>query len=88
MSEPAIIAIIGILATAVGALIWVIKYMFDKILPILESLKDSVNKNTEQTKSNEEYLRLRNGSDGRRWEENTAALNSLTSIIKRTASEE
>jgi hypothetical protein len=34
MSEPATMAIIAVLASAVGALIWVIKYMFDKIFGI------------------------------------------------------
>jgi hypothetical protein len=95
MSEQVILAIVAILASTVGALIYVIKYMFDKILPILESLKASVDLNTEQTmisvkriESNEIYLRKRNGSDSVRWKENTDAINSLTSIIKKTASEE
>jgi hypothetical protein len=82
MSDQVVLAIVAILATTVGALIWVIKYMFDKILPILESLKVAVDLNTVQTKANEEYLQKRNGSDGRRWEENTQAITSLTASIK------
>ena len=82
MSDQVVLAIVAILGTAVGALIWVIKYVFDHILPVLESLKLSVDLNTTQTKANEEYLKKRNGSDGRRWEENTRALNTLTTSIK------
>lgn len=87
MSDQVILAIVAILASTVGALIYVIKYMFDKILPILEGLKSSVDTNTRQTKANEEYLKKRNGSDGRRWEENTIAINTLTDSIKKLAPE-
>jgi hypothetical protein len=88
MSEQAILAIIGILASTVGALIWVIKYMFDKILPILEGLKTSVELNTIQTKENEEYLKKRNGSDSIRWDENTKAMQNLTDMMRKIAAED
>lgn len=81
MSEQAILAIIAILASTVGALIYVIKYMFDKILPILESMQKSVDRNTEATKSNDEYLRYRNGRDNEMHEQ---VLNSLRAIENRS----
>lgn len=83
MSEQIVLAIVAILATTVGALIWVIKYMFDKILPILESLRDSVEENTKQTKSNDEYLRERNGRDSKMWVEVRDSLRALHSTIER-----
>jgi len=81
VSEQAILAIIAILASTVGALIYVIKYMFDKILPILESMQKSVDRNTEATKSNDEYLRYRNGRDNEMHEQ---VLNSLRAIENRS----
>lgn len=77
MSEQAVLAIIGLLATTVGALIWVIKYMFDKLLPVIESLKESVDNNAQQTKENREYLEKRNGRDSRIWQETFEAIKDL-----------
>lgn len=77
MSEQAVLAIIGLLATTVGALIWVIKHMFDKLLPVIESLKESVDNNTEQTRENREYLEERNGKDSRIWQETFSAIKEL-----------
>lgn len=83
MSEQVVLAIVAILATTVGALIWVIKYMFDKILPILESLRDSVEENTKQTKSNDEYLRERNGRDSKFWIEVRESMRAITAALER-----
>lgn len=77
MSEQAVLSIIGLLATTVGALIWVIKYMFDKLLPVIESLKESVDNNAQQTKENREYLEKRNGKDSRIWQETFEAIKEL-----------
>lgn len=77
MSEQAVLAIIGLLATTVSALIWVIKHMFDKLLPVIESLKESVDNNTEQTRENREYLEERNGKDSRIWQETFSAIKEL-----------
>ncbi len=77
MSDQIVLGIIGVLGTAVGALIWVIKYMFDKLLPVIESLKESVDNNAEQTKENREYLEKRNGKDSRIWQEAFEAIKDL-----------
>lgn len=77
MSEQAVLAIIGLLATTVGALIWVIKYMFDKLLPVIESLKEAVDNNAKQTKENKEYLEHRNGRDSKIWKETFEAIKEL-----------
>ncbi len=82
MSEQVILAIVAILATTVGALIWVIKYMFDKILPLLEKMDKSIEKNTRATESNDKYLRERNGRDSKMWVEVSAGLKALTESIK------
>lgn len=77
MNEQAILAIISILATTVGALIWVIKHMFDKLLPVIESLRASVDENAAQTKANKEYLMERNGKDSKIWHETMEAIKAV-----------
>ena len=57
------LAIVGILATCVGGLLWVIKFIFGKMLPIIEDLVKVTAANTKATKSADEYLRQRNGRD-------------------------
>lgn len=69
MGDSVILAIVSLLATTIGALIWVIKHVFDKIIPILDSLKEAVDENTWQTKENREYLQCRNGKDAAIWQE-------------------
>lgn len=77
MSETSNLAVIAILATTVGALVWVIKYLFTKVVPALDGLKqsteanttmlksvsDATEKNTQATTSADDYLRQRNGRD-------------------------
>lgn len=70
MGESSNLAVIGILASCVGALVWIIKYLFAKIIPNLEKntdmlklLADVTTNNTAATKSADEYLRERNGRD-------------------------
>src|ERR1039458_7864511 len=62
--------VVAILGTTVAALIWVIKFMFSKILPLLEHANSNIQTNNRLTKSMEkttkaadEYLRARNGRD-------------------------
>lgn len=64
------IAVVGILGTTVGALIWIIKYLFNKIVPLMENANTNIQTNNRLTKSLErttkradEYLRQRNGHD-------------------------
>ena len=82
MSEQIVLAIVGILATTVGTLIWVIKYMFDRLLPVINLLKDSVDENAKQTKANKDYLMERNGKDSHAWRETMQAIHELRESIK------
>ena len=63
MEEAVIIAIVAILGTTTGALIWIIKYLFEKIYPVLEKLVVATEMNTQATISSDTYLRQRNGRD-------------------------
>lgn len=58
-----IIAIIGVLSATVGALIWIIKYLFSEFKPLLDSLVKVTEQNTLATKTADTYLRERNGRD-------------------------
>ena len=70
------LAIVGILGTCVAGLIWVIKTMFNKIIPLVENGNKSIEKmvlmikiNTDATKSADQYLKDRNGRDAQKHEE-------------------
>lgn len=85
MNEASIIAIVGILGTAVGALIWIIKYLFDKILPSLDGLAKATDSNTRVTASADRYLRVRNGRDNEMHKELVKAVGDISTQIIRTA---
>lgn len=70
------IAALGIVATCVGGLIWIIKQGMNKILPVLEGMTAALNTfnkviedNSKQVKNNTEYLQHRNGRDSEIWQE-------------------
>jgi len=63
MEATVIISIIAILGTTTGALIWIIKHLFEKIYPVLDKLVVATETNTQATISSETYLRQRNGRD-------------------------
>lgn len=70
------IAALGIAATCVGGLIWIIKKMFSRVLPAIDKIHTSLDrlakatdKNTQATKSADQYLRERNGRDSAFWQE-------------------
>ncbi len=63
MDNETTLAIVAILATCVAALVWVIKFMFTKIVPLLEGLTAAVEKNTAATEKADQYLKERNGRD-------------------------
>jgi len=58
-----IVAIVGVLSATVGALIWIIKYLFTEFKPALDGLVKATEQNTVATKSADVYLRERNGRD-------------------------
>ena len=62
--------VVSILGLTVGALIWVIKFMFNKLIPRLDKGNEAIgklvvatNKNMGVIKSADTYLRDRNGRD-------------------------
>jgi len=63
MNETSTIAIIGILGSTVGALIYIIKYLFTTFKPVLDRLVEVTHANTEATKNADAYLQQRNGRD-------------------------
>lgn len=71
------IAIVGILATCVGGLLWIIKFMFNKMTPLLEGLTKSTDANTSATKTADKYLRDRNGRDAESHKESIKAIEAI-----------
>lgn len=71
MSESAVlIAALGVVSACVGGLIWIIKFLFEKLLPridegnvALSHLAKATDQNTRATKAADAYLRDRNGRD-------------------------
>jgi len=57
------LASLGIVASCVAGLIWVIKKMFNDVTPALQGLVKATESNTMATKSADTYLRERNGRD-------------------------
>ncbi len=77
LDTTVIIAIVGILSATVGALIWIIKYLFSEFKPALDGLIKSTDQNTLATKSADEYLRERNGRDNEFHKEVMASLQDI-----------
>lgn len=63
VNDAGLLAALGVVSACVGGLIWVIKRMFNDILPVLHGLEKATVKNTDATKSADTYLRQRNGRD-------------------------
>jgi hypothetical protein len=77
MSEAVLLAALGIVSTCVVGLIWVIKRMFNDIVPALKGLQKATEQNTAATKSADTYLQERNGRDN---EHHAAVLKSINAI--------
>jgi len=80
-----IISIVGILATVVGALIWIIKYLFTAFMPVMDRLVTATELNTQATRSADEYLRQRNGRDNEFHNEVIQKLTKISTEITQTA---
>lgn len=77
--------VIGVLFVTVGALIWVIKFLFTQILPALNALTKAIASNTKVTKSSDKYLRERNGRDSKMHVELIKAVHEIPQQIVDTA---
>lgn len=83
--DAAFIAALGILATCVGGLLWVIKFVFTKLIPAIDHLTDATKRNTLATKSADEYLRQRNGRDNEMHGQVLGALKAIPGEMKKLA---
>jgi len=72
--KASILAALAILGTCVGALVWMIEYMFTKMLPMIEKNIDATTANTLATKNADKYLQDRNGRDAEAHKETLKAI--------------
>lgn len=87
-NDAVTLAVVGILATCVAGLMWIIKFMFSKLLPVIdrgavstEKLVEVTRANTKQIKVADEYLRRRNGRDNEMHKELIAAIAEIPKQI-------
>lgn len=59
----AILAALAIVATSVGGLIWIVKFLLTQFRKTLEANTKALSLNTRATKNADNYLRERNGRD-------------------------
>lgn len=84
--DPYIVTgVVAVLGTAVGALIWVIKFMFNKLVPMIEGLTTSTSANTKATKAADTYLRERNGRDNEVHKEVIKSIKEIVPTMQRIA---
>ena len=86
------IAVVGVLATCVGALVWVIKFLFQKLLPafdqqnkVTSKLVNATSANTKATKAADAYLRERNGRDNDFQKYNIKAIEAIPAKMQEIA---
>lgn len=85
MNDASIVAIVTVLGTAVGALIWIIKYLFDKMSPSIDGLARATDANTKAISSADAYLKRRNGRDSQMHKELIKAVGDISKQIIKTA---
>ncbi len=83
--EAGLLAALGIVSACVGGLIWVIKRMFNDILPALNSLTIATKQNTTATKSADTYLKQRNGRDIEKHTELLKATREIPKVMQQIA---
>lgn len=88
MNSPELLAALGIVSACVAGLIWVIKRMFNDILPALDGLKAATQSNTSATKSADEYLRERNGRDNEHHAATLKAINAVPTTLQKIADDQ
>ena len=79
------LAVVAILASCVGGLLWIIKFMFGQLIPMIEKLNQSTLANTEATKNADKYLRDRNGRDGENHEQLIKATEAIATKMQSIA---
>lgn len=85
VNDGVTLAVVGILATCVGGLLWIIKFMFGRLLPIIEDLQKVTAANTKATKSADDYLRQRNGRDNEHHKETMKVIKAIPDKMQKIA---
>lgn len=85
MNDAGLIAALGIVSACVAGLIWVIKRMFNDIVPAIDGLKKATEQNTSATKSADTYLKERNGRDNEHHTATLKAINTIPITMKKIA---
>lgn len=88
MNETGLIAALGIVSACVAGLIWVIKKMFNDIIPAIDGLKKATDQNTKATKSADTYLRDRNGRDTEHHKATLVAIEAIPVTLKKIANDQ
>lgn len=90
-SSAITLAVVGILATCVTGLLWVIRFLFTKLLPIIdknaastEKLVQVTKQNTRQIKQADDYQRKRNGREAEAHQELIKAISEIPRQIVKT----
>lgn len=92
MNDAGLLAALGIVSACVAGLIWVIKFMFSKLMPMIEKSNILAEQgikvgeaNTSATKAADSYLRERNGRDAEHHRATLKAINAIPSTLKKIA---
>lgn len=85
VNDAGLLAALGIVSACVAGLIWVIKRMFNDILPALDGLKAATISNTRATKTADQYLRDRNGRDVEKHAELLKATQEIPKVMQEIA---
>jgi CHASE2 domain-containing sensor protein len=88
VNDAGLLAALGIVSACVAGLIWVIKRMFNDILPALNHLTKATVQNTEATKSADTYLKQRNGRDIEKHAELLLATQAIPTTLQQIADEQ
>jgi hypothetical protein len=82
----------GVITACVATLTWVIRFILKKVVPAIDNLADSTDKNTKAvnavqktTKSADKYLKERNGRDNETHSEMIEAIKKIPAQIIATA---
>lgn len=82
------LGILGVLGTCVAGLIWVMKYVFGTLKPLLEETLKATQANTKATNHADQYLRERNGRDNAMHKQLLEATQAIPSTLKGIADEQ
>lgn len=88
MNDAGLLAALGIVSACVAGLIWVIKTMFNNIIPTLKELTQATRQNTSATKSADKYLKERNGRDVEKHAELLKATKAIPKTMQRIADDQ